>query len=294
MADVQQNIGILGQQGISLAAVFKSSGDPCFLPSSIIANPQTNKALQLFISENQQASRIFIVLDSSPQSNEALSTVSDIRATIKSTLGNPAFNGYQVAVGGTTASLADMRSILDSDFTRVQIVVLCGIFIVFAVLLRSLVAPVYLLLTVLLSYATTLGLISWIFQGLMGQNGISFIVPIVVFVLLVALGADYNIFLMSRVREESEVLPTKEATRTAAGITGAVITACGIILAGTFAALLVSPIRIMVQVGTAVAIGIIIDTFIVRSLVVPAIATLVGRWNWWPSRLSSNNKKRDS
>jgi uncharacterized membrane protein YdfJ with MMPL/SSD domain len=292
MTELQQNIVILGQQGISLATVFKSAEDPCFLPSSVTADPQTNQALQLFISDNGKACRVYIVLDSSPQSNEALTTVEDIRTTIESDLDTPEFSGYQVAVGGTTASLADVRTILDSDFTKVQIVVLCGIFVVFVILLRSLVAPIYLLLTVILSYATTLGLVSWIFQGLLGQDGISFIVPIVVFVLLVALGADYNIFLMSRVREESETKPTREATRTAAGITGSVITACGIILAGTFAALLVSPIRIMVQVGTAVAIGILIDTFIVRSLVVPAIAALIGRWNWWPSKLGSNNKNK--
>jgi RND superfamily putative drug exporter len=291
MVELQQNLVTLGQQGTSLTTVFKSAGDPCFLPSGITSDPQTGKALQAFINENGEASIIYIVLDSSPQSNEALSTVEDVRKTIQSDLDKPDLNGYRVAVGGTTASLADVRTILDSDFTKVQIVVLCGIFVVFVLLLRSLVAPFYLLLTVILSYGTTLGLVTWIFQGMLGQDGISFIVPIVVFVLLVALGADYNIFLMSRVREESETKPTREATQTAAGITGSVITACGIILAGTFAALLVSPIRIMVQVGTTVAIGILIDTFIVRSLVVPAIATLVGRWNWWPSRLGYNNKK---
>jgi RND superfamily putative drug exporter len=228
---------------------------------------------------------MYVVLSSSPQSNEALTTVTDIRATVVSDLATPALNGYQTAIGGSTATLADVRTVLNNDFNKVQIVVLAGVFVVFILLLRSLVAPVYLLLTVLLSYGTTLSLVSWIFQGILKQDGISFIVPIIIFVLLVALGADYNIFLMSRVREESETKPTYEATQTAAGATGAVITACGIILAGTFAALTISPLRIMVQVGTAVAIGILIDTFVVRSLLVPAIATLVGRWNWWPSSL---------
>jgi RND superfamily putative drug exporter len=176
---------------------------------------------------------------------------------------------------------------LDSDFTKIQLVVLLGVFIVLVVLLRSLVAPLYLLATVLLSYATTLGLVTWIFQDLQGQDGISFIVPLIVFVLLVALGADYNIFLMSRVREESETRPAGEAIRVAAGVTGAVISACGLILAGTFAALISSPLRIMVQVGTSVGLGIMIDTFVVRSLLVPAIATLIGRKNWWPSRFGA-------
>jgi RND superfamily putative drug exporter len=289
-ADIQQQLAALGRHGTALADKFKAAGDPCFLPSSLISDAQTAKTIQLFISENGRASRFYVILDTSPQSNAALSTIKDIRSSIKSSLSSLS-PGFQVAVGGSTATLADVRTTLNSDFTKVEIVVLGGVFIVFVLLLRSLVAPVYLLLTVLLSYGTTLGLTSWIFQSLLGQDGISFIVPIMVFVLLVALGADYNIFLMSRVREESESKPTREATRIAAGATGSVITACGIILAGTFAALIVSPLRMMAQVGTAVAIGIIIDTFIVRSLLVPAIATLVGRWNWWPSRFGKNVKK---
>lgn len=130
-----------------------------------------------------------------------------------------------------------------------------------------------------------------IFQDLQELEGVSFIVPLIVFFLLVALGADYNMFLMSRVGEESETKPPREATQTAPGATGAVITACGIILAGTFAALIVSPLRIMVQVGAAVAIGILLDTFVVRTLLMPAIATLIGRNNWWPSRFGMRTGK---
>jgi RND superfamily putative drug exporter len=156
--------------------------------------------------------------------------------------------------------------------------------VVLALLLRSLIAPLYLLMTVLLSYGSTLGIITWIFQDLMGQPGVSFTIPIVVFVLLVALGSDYNIFLMSRVREESATHVTREGARLAAIATGGVITACGIILAGTFATLVITPIRTMTQLGAAVAIGVFIDTFLVRAMLVPAIASLLGRWNWWPGK----------
>jgi putative drug exporter of the RND superfamily len=283
-AQLQKSLGALAQNGSALSARFKASGDPPFIPSSAAADPQTASAMRLFVSGDGQAARFYVVLSSSPQSAEALTAVKDIRTTVSADLATAGMKGYQVAVGGSTASMSDMRSLLDSDFVRIQLVVLLGVFIVFVALLRSLVAPLYLLATVLLSYATTLGLVTWIFQDLQGQEGISFIVPIIVFVLLVALGADYNIFLMSRVREEAETRPTREAARIAAGATGSVITACGLILAGTFAALIVSPLRIMAQVGAAVGLGILIDTFVVRSLLVPAIATLVGRANWWPSR----------
>ena len=109
-------------------------------------------------------------------------------------------------------------------------------------------------------------------------------IPIIVFVLLVALGSDYNIFLMSRVREESEKQPTRIGARFAAIAIGGVINACGLILAGTFGVLTFGPVRTMVQIGTAVAIGVFLDTFLVRALLVPAIASLLGRWNWWPSK----------
>lgn len=160
-----------------------------------------------------------------------------------------------------------------------------GVMLIFMILLRSLVAPLYLMVTVVISFGATMGIITIIFQDLLNQNGILYMIPIILFVLLIALGADYNIFLSSRIREESVKLGILEGIRTASSRTGGIITACGIILAGTFATLMFAPMQLMAQVGVAVAIGILIDTFIVRALLVPAIATLVGRWNWWPSKL---------
>ncbi len=287
-AILQQDILTIGKNATALTASFKTNGDPPFMPSSLAADPQISKIVQLFISKDSQAARMYVILASSPQSNEAITAVDNMRSQIDTDLKAPQMSGYAGAIAGSTASLSDMRSLLGADFSKIQLVVLFGVFVVFVLLLRSLVAPLYLMATVLLSYATTLGLVTWIFQDLQGLDGVSFIVPIIVFVLLVALGADYNIFLMSRVREESETQPTRQATQIAAGATGSVITACGLILAGTFAGLIFSPLRIMVQVGTAVGLGILIDTFVVRSLLVPAIATLLGRRNWWPSKFGSD------
>ena len=166
-----------------------------------------------------------------------------------------------------------------------MIIVVIGVMLIFMILLRSIIAPLYLLATVVLSFGATLGIVTLIFQDALGQNGILYMIPIILFVLLIALGADYNIFLSSRIREESGKLGILEGVRVASSKTGGIITACGIILAGTFATLVVAPMQLMVQVGVAVAIGILLDTFIVRALLVPAIATLVGRWNWWPSKL---------
>jgi RND superfamily putative drug exporter len=110
-------------------------------------------------------------------------------------------------------------------------------------------------------------------------------IPLFIFVILVALGADYNIFLVSRIREEAHQRPIKEAVSHAVANTGGVITACGIILAGTFATLITAPLQVVLQIGVAIASGVLIDTFVVRALLVPSLATLAGRWSWWPSSL---------
>jgi RND superfamily putative drug exporter len=110
--------------------------------------------------------------------------------------------------------------------------------------------------------------------------------PIFVFVILVAVGADYNIFLVTRIREEAHKKPLKEAICDSVTNTGGVITSCGLILAGTFATLTTAPLQMVFQVGAAIAIGVLIDTFLIRALVIPSIASLLGRWNWWPGRIN--------
>jgi RND superfamily putative drug exporter len=146
-------------------------------------------------------------------------------------------------------------------------------------------------LTVLFNYGATLGVSIWLFLDVLNHSAIDYILPLFVFVVLAALGADYNIFLVSRIREESHKNPPHVAVREAVTHTGNVITACGIILAGTFATLMTSPLGVVFQVGSAIAIGVIMDTFLVRALLVPAIARLAGRWSWWPSRLFREAKQ---
>jgi RND superfamily putative drug exporter len=166
------------------------------------------------------------------------------------------------------------------------IAVILGVFLVLVLLLRSLLAPLYLVLTVLLSFAATLGLTSIVFEGILGEEGLVWWLPVFLFVTLVALGADYNIFLMGRIREEAHTTDTRQAVATGLAATGHVITSAGLILAGTFAALLAAPFEGMVQLGFAATMGLLIDTFVVRSLLVPAIAVLAGSASWWPSARS--------
>ena len=154
--------------------------------------------------------------------------------------------------------------------------------IILGLLLRSVVAALYLLVAVTLNYFAALGAASFLFYRIQGDDGIAYAIPLYAFIFLVALGADYTIFLMSRVREEVGRHGTRIGTQDALRRTGGVITSAGLILAGTFLVLTTLPLRELYQLGVVVALGVLLDTFVVRGLLVPGIVILLGRWNWWP------------
>ena len=156
-----------------------------------------------------------------------------------------------------------------------------------AIVLRSLVAPLYLIISVALSYLAALGVSTLVFIDIAGNGGLTFILPFLMFIFLLALGEDYNILVMTRIREEAHQRPLREAVVTAIGVTGPTVTAAGIVLVGTFAVLAFAggggPGGAQVQdIGFGLAIGILMDTFLVRTLLVPSTVALLGRWNWWP------------
>ncbi len=253
--------------------------------------PFTMYLQNTYFSSDNTIARINIVLSGDPYSSGTINTVAQIRKTVISSVSASTLAGSTHYLGGESATSADIMLTNDADFGRVVGVSIAGILIVIMILMQSLVAPLYMVATVLLNYGTTLGIATWLFLNVMKQGSMIYMIPLFIFVILVALGADYNIFLMSRIREEAHQRPMKEAVSHAVANTGGVITACGIILAGTFATLITAPLRVVVQIGAAIAVGVIIDTFIVRALLVPAIASLVGRWSWWPSSLFKKSSK---
>jgi RND superfamily putative drug exporter len=187
----------------------------------------------------------------------------------------------------------DIQQVAGTDLLQVFPVVILLILLLLGLLLRSVIAPIFLLLTVGLSYVATLGLTNLIFVHIGGQSGINFVLPFLLFVFLVALGEDYNILVMSRIREETLQHGTEPAGRRrsvvlAVGATGGTVTSAGIILACTFAVVgFAGGNTQLEQMGTALALGVLLDTFIVRTLLVPSIVQLLGRWTWWPSRLAA-------
>jgi RND superfamily putative drug exporter len=189
-------------------------------------------------------------------------------------------------VGGTTATAADTNASAQSDLWRIIPIVLAVILLVLMALLRSVLAPLLLIGTVVLSYAAALGVSAWVFNHVFGFPGADASVPLFGFVFLVALGVDYNIFLMTRVREESTLNGTRAGILKGLGATGGVITSAGVVLAATFAALGVIPILFLAQISFIVAFGVLLDTTIVRSLLVPALAYDIGGRIWWPGRLA--------
>ncbi|UQU67696.1 MMPL family transporter [Couchioplanes caeruleus] len=194
--------------------------------------------------------------------------------------------GAQALVGGTTAVNLDLQKAAEHDRALIIPLVLGVVFIILMLLLRAIVAPLFLMATVVLSFASALGISTLIFRAVLGHNHADTSFPLYVFVFLVALGIDYNIFLMTRVREEAERHGTRRGTLIALSATGGVITSAGLVLAGTFAVLLTLPVTNFFQMGFAVALGVLLDTLVVRSVLVVALNLDVGRHMWWPSRLA--------
>ena len=219
-------------------------------------------------------------------SQAATDTVADLRGDLDAV-------GEDVLVGGTTAINLDVRETTDRDRAVVIPAILLAIFVVLVMLLRALVAPLLLLVANVLSFGATLGIAAVVFDTVFDFPPAPLEVSLIGFVFLVALGIDYSIFLMTRVREESLRQGTHPGVLKGLSATGGVITSAGVVLAATFAALGVIPILFMAMIGFIVAFGVLLDALIVRSLLVPALSYDVGRWIWWPSRLSRESDRAD-
>ncbi|HVL61084.1 MAG TPA: efflux RND transporter permease subunit [Microbacterium sp.] len=207
-------------------------------------------------------------------------TVRELRASLDDALGTGT-----ALVGGVTATDIDSNDTSIRDRTTIIPVVLLVILLILMLLLRAILAPVLLILSVILSFGAALGVSAIVFNHVLGFPGADPSVPLYGFVFLVALGVDYNIFLMSRVREESLGHGTRSGILRGLVATGGVITSAGLVLAATFAALGVIPILFLAQIAFIVAFGVLLDTFVVRSLLVPAVTYDIGRAIWWPSKL---------
>ena len=306
LAAVPQFSGVAGPLDVNgvtvapaqLAALHAALGDPRALPA--LPPPGSGvpaavwaayRAESQFISPDGRTVRFDAGLTAGdPASNAALGQVPAIRAAVAAVARVADASAYGVA--GDAPATYDISRVSDHDLLRIFPVAIIVIAILLALVMRSLVAPVYLIASVALSYLAAFGLSVLLFQDAAGSGGLPYFIPFLMFLFLLALGEDYNILVMTRIREEAGRVPLRQAVPRALERTGSTVTSAGLVLAGTFG------VFALVEAGqpgggvfrdilASLALGILMDAFLVRTLLVPSTVALLGRWNWWPSSYSS-------
>ena len=240
-----------------------------------------------FVTPNGDGVRFLLVPYGDPYAPASLDQIHRLKEDLPAMLERTGLAGAEADVGGQAVLAEAARSVSAEDLVRLAPLVLAAAFVVLTLLLRTPVAPLYLLGATVLSFAATLGVAKVLFQTVLGQDGVVYYVPFTLFILLVALGSDYNIFIMSAIREEAREKPLPEAVAAALAGTSRTIAAAGIALAASFALLALIPLQDFMQVGFAVALGILLDAFVIRTLLVPALVLLVGRAGFWPGKVRS-------
>lgn len=275
-ADVPATLALLADH----AGIASMDGQPLVFPLPSETDPRQPKIVD-------GRAVVFATLSDPADSPAAADTVAQLRTDLDAV-------SPDILVGGATAINSDVRATTDRDRAIVMPAILVVIFVVLALLLRALVAPVLIIIANVLSFAATMGISSLLFTHVFGFPGSDPSTLLIGFVFLVALGIDYSIFLMTRVREEVIRQGTHPGILKGLTSTGGVITSAGVVLAATFAALGIIPILFLAQIGFIVAFGVLLDTVVVRSLLVPALAYDIGRVIWWPSRLSREEDHADA
>jgi RND superfamily putative drug exporter len=253
-----------------------------YIPPQVLTRDEFKKAATAFVSPDGHAVRYLVQTKLDPFSTGAMDQVNAILDAARGAQPNTALADAKISMGGVSAGLRDTRDYYHNDFQFFVFATILIVLLIMIVLLRAIVAPLYLIGSVVISYLSALGLGVLVFQLGLGQE-LHWSVPGLTFILLVAVGADYNLLLISRIRDESPHGIRIGVIRTVTS-TGGVITSAGLIFAASMLGLMVASITTMIQVGFVIGVGILLDTFLVRTITVPAMAALVGRANWWPYR----------
>jgi RND superfamily putative drug exporter len=277
--------GLNDASGFLMAMKNGASAPPMagfFIPPQVLTRDDFKKAAGIFISPDGHAARYLVQTKLNPFSVAAMDQVNLVINTARQAQPNTTLADAKISMAGISVGLRDTRDYYNKDFNFIIAATVIIVFLILIGLLRAIVAPLYLICSVIVSYLSALGIGVIMFQLILHQE-LHWSVPGLTFILLVAVGADYNLLLISRIRDESPHGLRLGVIRTV-GSTGGVITAAGLIFAASMFGLLFASITMMVQAGFVLGMGILLDTFLVRTVTVPAIATLVGQANWWPSR----------
>jgi len=243
--------------------------------------PQVDRPL--FVNEQGDAARFAVIFEDDPLTTHAIHGLRQLEGDLPSLLQRSGLGDVKAGVAGDTALAKDSVDTIHSDIARVALALLLANLVLLAIFLRALVAPLYLLAASVLALAAAIGVTTWVFQDLLGHPDLTYYVPFAAAVLLLSLGSDYNIFIAGRIWQEAERRPLREAIRYATPRASGTITTAGLTLAGSFALLALIPVSPMRELGFVMAAGILIDTFLVRSILVPSLIAAFGRTSWWPN-----------
>lgn len=268
---------------LSAAALQTTTKNIAAIPGATLAGPAQ-------LSANGKTAQVTVFLQGTP---EAASTLNYVHDTFRPAAHRAAPSGTTVYVNGESAAFVDVRSAVNRDLAVILPAAAVIIFVILALLLRSVLAPLYLLLAVALGFTATLGGAVYLFQDYGGNAGLIFFIPIMVYIFVVAIGTDYNILTMTRLREEiRQGLPPRAAADLTIEHSGATVASAGLILAGTFGSLALAGISLLAQLGFAVAFGIVLSAFCIATLLVPSIAALLGYAVWWPGHKPAKDPNR--
>ncbi|AQA05613.1 hypothetical protein BVC93_28195 [Mycobacterium sp. MS1601] len=289
LVDQTRNIGSgLDQASNFLMAMKRDAADPpmsgFYIPPEMLTQEEFKKAAELFISDDGHTARYLVQTALDPFSVEAMDQLQLIVKTAEDARPNTSLQDATISMVGFTVVNDNLRTYYNGDIKFIIIVTLVVVFLILAIILRAVIAPLYLVASVVLSFVSAVGIGVLFFQFLLGEH-LHWSVPGTAFLVLVAVGADYNLLLIHRIRDEVRHGHTmKAAVVRTVGATGGVITSAGIIFAVSMLSLTVSSLSTVVQMGFVIGVGLLLDTFIVRTVTVPAMAVLVGDRNWWPSK----------
>ena len=257
-------------------------GDPVvIIPEEALEDEDFQEGAGVYISDDNKIVKFDIVLDYNPYSQEAIQLMKDIKETANNAIEDTPFEDSNVKVGGVTSVNNDLKNVSEEDYTRTATLMLIGIFIILVILLRSFVMPIYLIGSLLVTYYTSIGLTELIFVKLLDYDGLTWAIPFFSFVMLIALGIDYSIFLMGRFNEANDGF-IKHQLLYAMKNMGTVIISATIILGGTFGAMLPSGVLSLLQIATVVIIGLILYALVMLPLFTPIMVRFFGKYNWWP------------
>ncbi|ETB55232.1 membrane protein [Mycobacterium avium subsp. paratuberculosis 10-8425] len=285
MSSLYDQMDVMSQNSTAMGQAFDASknDDSFYIPPEVFDNPDFKRGLKMFLSPDGHAARFIISHEGDPATPEGISHVDPIKNAAKEAIKGTPLEGAKIWLAGTAAVYKDMRDEAKYDLMIAGISAASLILIIMLIITRSLVAAIVIVGTVLLSLGASFGLSVLVWQDIIGFK-LHWMVLAMSVILMLAVGSDYNLLLVSRFKEEIAAGIKTGIIRSMAG-TGAVVTSAGLVFAATMASFVFSDLKVIGQVGTTIGLGLLFDTLIVRSFMMPSVAALMGRWFWWPQQV---------